>query len=322
MRFHAAFVGLSLVFASAGCASSHIAERTAPMEQANFAPDSNGNATAPISPESGLHAKNAEGLFQQSPLDAAKRDFVERAPEGFGIDRQSFDREGLPITDEQIAKVLDWHALLPAAARLSLLEARAVREWCTCGSWGTPDVRVEGTQWAVRPSTAEEVNAMRDELGKCGRVASVSTVPAMFLPYHADLGRCRYAAARANSDLMLIYAKSTRIVKFHNRLANLYPLIVGLALPGEETAIVTRVEGAIVDVRTGRVFACSQSTARTSDMSTVFTSSDEAREQLVDKTEREAVLALAKGIRDELEVTAAQPAPPAATAAPAKAAKE
>jgi hypothetical protein len=292
MRSLAASALFSCVFVAGGCASSSIAAREAPAADTSAAGDGEFLASGKVAAMGGV-------LFQAKA--------AEKRQDGFGLDRQSMDTEGLPVTDEQITRVLDWHALLPSQARVALMEARAVREWCTCGSWGMPDVRVEGTQWSVRPSVSEEVDAMRGELAKSGRVLSVATVPAMFLPLHADLARCRYAAARTSADVVLLYAKATRIVKFHNKLANFYPLILGLALPGEETAIVTRVEGALVDVRTGRVFAVSQATARRSDLSTVFTSSDEARELLVDATEREAVLALAKGIKDELDLVAATP---------------
>lgn len=284
MRSSLSLVLFSFVLVGSGCASGKIAAREAPAARADEAV--------------------AKDRDQWTALAEAK----EARGEGFGIDKQKVDADGLPVTDEQIAKVLDWHALIPAQARVALLEARSVREWYECGSWGYPQVQVVGSDWSVRPSVAEEVEAMKGELAKSNRVASVSTVPAMFLPVHADLARCRYAAARANSDLVLLYAKATRVVKFHNKLANFYPLVIGLALPGEETSIVSRVEGALVDVRTGRVFAVSQASARASDMSTVFTSSDEARAQLVEQTEREAVLALAKGIKGELDVVAASAA--------------
>ena len=285
MRLLSAFALFSCFLVASGCASSRLAPRDAPADSARADVDLPGTVTAGVLAE-----------------------VKQRREDGFGLDRQNMDTEALPVTDEQIAKVLEWRALLPAQARVSLLEARAIREWYTCGSWGYPDVHVEGTEWTVRPSASEEVDAVRVELAKSSRVASVSTVPAMFLPLHADLARCRYAAARANSDLTLIYAKTTRVVRFHNKLANFYPLIVGLALPGEETSIVARVEGALVDVRTGRVFAVSQASARASSVSTVFTSSDESNEALVETTEREAVLALAKGIKDELDVVGATPA--------------
>jgi hypothetical protein len=284
---------LSFVFAVGGCAS------TAPRENADQ-----------------IATNTAEG---DSPLAKARQDYEKR--DGFGLDKQNMDTEGLPVSDADIAKVLDWHALLPDRARVALLEARAVREWCTCGSWGSPDVRVEGTQWAVRPTPSEEVEAMRAELARSSRVSNASTVPAMLLPLHADLGRCRYTAARANSDLILLYAKATRVLRFRNNLANLYPTILGLLLPGEETQIVSRVEGALVDVRTGRVFAVSQATAKRSDASSPFTSSQEKRDELLEGAERDAVVSLAKGIREELESTPAC-APLMIVPAPGKAAHE
>ena len=246
-----------------------------------------------------------------TPMEAAKdqatatlRTTPQGYSAGFGMDKTVLDNEGRPVTDEEVGRLLDWRVALPKNARLALLEARAYREVYVCGSFGDPVRTVEGSEWAVHPATPEDVNAVRPELIASNRFDSVTTVPQIFLPARADLGRCRYAAARANADLVLLYAKATRVVRYHNRLANLYPLIVGLLLPGEETVVVTRVEGALVDARTGRVFAVAQGSNRGQDSSSPLAASDEGRRVLVDMTEQNALIELARNLRSELEASA------------------
>src|SRR5579871_4300386 len=240
----------TLVLLGAGCSSSHYAKEGAPERRP----------------------------MERSPLADAKETLRES---GFGIDRQVEDGEGRPVTDEEVARLLDWRVALPAHARLAVLEAQAYREYFISGCFGEPDVIVEGSDWSARPAPPEDVSTIRDELGTHGRFESVSTVPAIFLPARADLGRCRYAAARTNADLILLYAKATRVVRYHNKLANFYPLILGLLLPGEETVVVTRVEAALVDVRTARVFAVAQGQCRGEDASSPFAASDEGRRVLL-----------------------------------------
>jgi hypothetical protein len=219
---------------------------------------------------------------------------------GFGLDRQVYDNEGRPVTDEEVGRLLDWRVALPKNARIALLEARSYREYYNCG-WGEPDRRVEGAEWSAHPATPEDVDAVKGDLLASNRIESVTTVPSVFLPARADLGRCRYAAARANADLVLLYAKATREIRYRNKLANLYPLIVGLVLPGEETVVATRVEGALVDARTGRVFSVAQGSARGEDASSPLAASDEGRRILLDKTERDALVQLAKNLRADLD---------------------
>jgi hypothetical protein len=220
---------------------------------------------------------------------------------GFGMDKPVLDNEGRPISDEEVARLLDWRVALPKNALVALLEARAFREYYTCRAFGEPTRSIEGSDWSVHPSAPEDVNTMRPELTQASCFESVSTVPQIFLPAHADLGRCRYAAARANADLVLIYAKATRVIRYRNKLANFYPLIIGLVLPGEETTVVTRVEGALIDARTGRVFAVAQGSSRGHDSTSPLAASDEARHVLLDGTEHEALIDLARNIRETME---------------------
>jgi hypothetical protein len=223
---------------------------------------------------------------------------------GFGMDKPVLDNEGKPISDEEVARLLDWHVAVPRSAHVALLEARAFREYYTCHAIGDPSRTTEGNDWAVHPSAPEDVNAVRPELLQSSCFESVSTVPQIFLPAHADLGRCRYAAARANADLVLLYAKATRVIRYRNKLANFYPLIIGLVLPGEETTVVTRVEGALIDARTGRVFAVAQGSSRGHDSTSPLAASDEARHVLLDGTEHEALIDLARNIRGTMEAAA------------------
>jgi hypothetical protein len=239
------------------------------------------------------------GFALASPLTAAKAEATRAS--GFGLDKVVLDNEGRPVTDDEVQRLLDWRVAVPAHSRLALLEARAFREYYVSGAWGEPVRTVEGSEWAVHPADPEDVTAVQTTLAPSGRFESVTTVPSLFLPARADLGRCRYAAARANSDLVLLYAKATRVVRYHNKLANFYPLIVGLLLPGEETVVVTRAEGALVDARTGRVFAVAVGSSRGDDASSPLAASTEGRQHLLDATERDAVIDLARNLRADLD---------------------
>jgi hypothetical protein len=275
---HRLLVFISL-FAVSGCASYSVASAEAPSDE-----------------------RAVDGL--DSPMESAKQQA--KRENGFGLDKAVLDNEGKPVTDEEVGRLLDWRVAFPKNARLALLEARAFREYYRCGSWGQPERTVEGSDWAARPATPEDVKAVKEDLLASHLFESVSTVPAIFLPARADLGRCRYAAARANADLVLIYAKATREIRYHNRAANFYPLIIGLLLPGEETVVVTRVEGALVDARTGRVFAVAQGSSRGQDSSSPLASSDEGRRILLDGTEREALVELARNLKSELDAQASR----------------
>ncbi len=264
-------LSVGVVIASSGCSASMTVKDEAPSEETqNTTLDTNGGI--PMPPRA-----------------------------GFGMDKPVLDNEGKPISDEEVARLLDWRVSLPKSAHVALLEARAFREYYTCRTFGDPTRATEGAEWSVHPSAPEDVSTMRPELVQSSCFETVSTVPQIFLPSHADLGRCRYAAARANADLVLIYAKATRLIRYRNKLANFYPLIIGLVLPGEETVVVTRVEGALVDARTGRVFAVAQGSGRGHDSSSPLAASDEARHVLLDGTEREALIDLARNIRGDMD---------------------
>src|SRR2546423_1420299 len=137
----------SAVFALCGCSSSAVMKAEAPD-----------SATIEVT---------------GSPMESAK--LVDKAREsGFGLDRQVLDNEGRPVTDEEVNRLLDWRVALPKNGRLALLEARAFREYYYCGSFGEPSRTVEGSEWAVRPATPEDVKSVRDDLMGSGRFESVT----------------------------------------------------------------------------------------------------------------------------------------------------
>jgi hypothetical protein len=235
--------------------------------------------------------------------------------EGFGFDRP-LGAHGPSEAD--VARLLDRRLDLKVPARLACVEAQGQREYVVACAFGGPDVYHERTEWTVRPAAPRSLEAIRKALDPTARspeeagewpevatpkraaFASINAVPGLFLPGQGDLGKVRYAAARVGADTLLVYARSTRVYTFRNGLANLYPTLVGLLLPGNERIVVSRVEGAIVDVRSGHVFCVAQGESRVDESSSPLLGSNDDERQEVEQAETEAALAMTRDLAREL----------------------
>jgi hypothetical protein len=219
--------------------------------------------------------------------------------------------------------VLERRIAFPQAARVAAIEAESRREWVQVPSWGSVTTSIEVGGYAVRPATPEDADALRRELGLGGGpgcepeakpcpIVDLNTVPSLFLPNRADLARVRYAAARVGSEVVLVYARATRIHEYRNGLANFYPTLVGLFLPGDSTLAIARVEGALVDARTGVVYAVAQGAGRADGSGNIFSTSRERSRKLAEEAEKAAIGEMARALRARLaslDTAPAQKAP-------------
>ena len=236
---------------------------------------------------------------------------------GYGFDRPLPGSSQSSPSDADVARLLDAKLPLYAPARLACVEAQSRREYVNAVFFGDPTVVSNDSAWTVRPSTPGSLKAIRRALDPTARgadggdwpsikeprrhvFASITSIPSMFLPGRGDLGKVRYAAARVGCDAVLVYARATRVYTYRNGLANLYPTLIGLALPGNERIVVSRVEGAIVDVRTGHVFCVAQGEARVDESSSPLFGSSEDERQSVEEAETDAALNMTKDLAREL----------------------
>ncbi|MCA8922232.1 MAG: hypothetical protein KDD82_10515, partial [Planctomycetes bacterium] len=86
-------------------------------------------------------------------------------------------------------------------------------------------------------------------------------IPSFLLPTQPGLFAIRQAAGGLGSEVVLVLGRRGRVLKGRNACALLYPLLVGLLLPAEETRAWTRYEAALIDVRSGGVLAVAQGEA-------------------------------------------------------------
>ncbi|MEZ6189307.1 MAG: hypothetical protein R3F62_30430, partial [Planctomycetota bacterium] len=91
--------------------------------------------------------------------------------------------------------------------------------------------------------------------------AQVQAIPS-FLLGDASLPAIRAAAAGIGCEVVLVYARRTRVLEGHNACAALYPLLVGFLLPAEEVRVTARTEAALLDVASGGVLAVGQGEGR------------------------------------------------------------
>jgi hypothetical protein len=283
---------------------------------------------APQALTSSIMGKLGSGVVLARQMDAeahfaqkqAQGEPLRPGQPGYGFDRPLANHGQLDQpTDADVARLLDARQTLRAPARLACVEAQSRFEYVHSSFFGEPIVTATNSGWSVRPPTPADLRSIRVALDPTAReslaeedewpsvaapqrhvFASITAIPGLFLPGQGDLGKVRYAAARIGCDALLVYARATRVYTFRNGLANLYPTLVGLALPGNERIVVTRVEGAIVDVRTGHVFCVAQGESRQeASSSPLFASSDDER-RMVEASEAEAALRMTQDLSREL----------------------
>ena len=157
---------------------------------------------------------------------------------------------------------------LPVPASLAAVELAAFTERGDLG-WGGR-VEWEPSPWSaqLRAPTSDVVDRLRGgltvkPLSPAGGpdllpFSQVVAIPSFLLPSQSTLTGVRQAAAGIGCEVVLVLGRRTRLLEGNNGFAALYPLLVGLALPGSETRAWCRYEAALLDVRSGAVLAVAQ----------------------------------------------------------------
>lgn len=157
---------------------------------------------------------------------------------------------------------------LPVPASLAAVELAAFSEHGDLG-WGGR-VEWEPSPWSarLRAPASDVVDQLRGGLiveprtplggPNLSPFSQVVAIPSFLLPSSSTLTGVRQAAAGIGCDVVLVLGRRTRLLEGNNGFAALYPLLVGLVLPGSETRAWCRYEVALLDVRSGAVLAVAQ----------------------------------------------------------------
>jgi hypothetical protein len=269
---------------------------------------------------------DAEGDFARPPaqdeLDAEGRfvPFDRRLPPAAPIPHYP-----APINPKQLGRLLDERPTLHALGRLACVEVAGVREYVAIGSWGKHSYSSDDATWQVRPAQPTVLNVVRRALGASPipehekdawprpsvlptqlPFASIVAVPSMLLPRSGDLMRLRLAGARVGAEAILVLVRSTRVYRYHNAAANLYPLLVGLLLPARSEVAVSRVEAAIVGVRSGHVYAVATGDTRMEETGFLLLRNREDSRRMAEEAEAAATLLMAADLNREMASLEAQ----------------
>lgn len=291
----------TLALLGGGCSSAPLDEAPPPSVLAELQLDEGGAlALGPAEPSFAPRGHDAEGSFAR------------RAPQR--IPSRSLD----PSSDAALGRLLDQQPVLRGALRLACLEVRGTREYVSVDCFGDQDLDQDTAGFWARPVPPQQLSLLRSALQRPSiRVpgepwpavekgpthppfGAIVGVPSMLLPQSGSLRQLRLAAARVQAEVVLVLTRSTRVYRYHNSLANLYPLVVGLALPAREEVAVSRVEAALVGVRTGHVFAVAVGEARCEETGWLLTRGREDSRRLAVEAEASATLAMTRDLSSEI----------------------
>jgi hypothetical protein len=300
----APLAALSLL--GAGCSSTPLDETPPPSALEGLQLE---DAGAPLSlaPEEPSFAPrrghDAEGGFARRPATVA-------GPPSQGTrDRTS---------DAALAQLLDERPVLRGPVRLACLEVRGAREYVSVDCFGDQDFDQDHVGFWARSVPPAQLAVLRAALDRSSLpepiqgwpeveaapthppFSAIVGVPSMLLPSGGSLRQLRLAAARVRAEAVLVLTRSTRVYRYHNSLANLYPLVIGLALPAREEVAVSRVEAALVSVRTGHVFAVATGEARYEETGWLLTRGREDSRQMAVAAEASATSAMTRDLSREI----------------------
>ena len=266
-------------------------------EEPSFAPRRAEDAEGSFAPR---HAGDAEGSFaRRRPLPARPRPLD-------------------PSSDAALAQLLDQRPVLRGPTRLACLEVRGTREYVSVDCFGDQDLDQDYATFWARSVPPAQLRVLRAALDRASLpeptqgwpeveaapthppFGAVVGVPSMLLPTSGSLRQLRLAAARVGAEAVLVLTRSTRVYRYHNSLANLYPLVIGLALPAREEVAVSRVEAALVGVRTGHVFAVATGEARAEESGWLLTRGREDSRRMAVSAEASATSAMTRDLSREI----------------------
>lgn len=281
-------------------------------------------------PPSGLIALalGADALTAESPLGQPSDPWPGEASTPSHDAEGSFARKALrplrpqrvvdPTSDAALARLLDQRPVLRGPARLACIELRGAREYVAVDCFGDQDYDQEASPFWARTVPPAQLGVLRGALQRSALptppqgwpeveavpthapFASILSVPSMLLPRSGSLRELRLAAARVRCEVVLILTRSTRVYRYHNGLANLYPFVIGLALPAREEVAVSRVEAALVGVRSGHVFAVATGEARCEESGWLLLRGREDSRAMADRAEEDATYAMSRDLSREI----------------------
>lgn len=284
----------------AGCSSTPLDEAPPPSALEGLQLEDAGPPLALAPREPARRGHDAEGSFARRPQPEPARRPLD------------------PSSDAALARLLDQRPVLRGPIRLACLEVRGAREYVSVDCFGDQDTDEDYASFWARSVPPAQLSLLRAALDRAAlpepvqgwpEVEAAPThppfgaivgVPSMLLPQSGSLRQLRLAAARVGAEAVLVLTRSTRVYRYHNSLANLYPLVIGLALPAREEVAVSRVEAALVGVRTGHVFAVATGEARCEESGWLLTRGREDSRQMALSAEASATSAMTRDLSREI----------------------
>lgn len=169
----------------------------------------------------------AASLLLVAGCSALERQFA--FPEGEGLARYL----AAPIGESDVADALERRSTVALPARLAVFE-------------------FEHTDPDLAPRTNRHVEVLIDRLAADeGRFPSVARISSLLLDGPPELLRLRHAAARSQSDLLLVTEVDRRVESRPTALVFLNLLLIGLVIPSEELTVEIRVQGHLIETDDG-----------------------------------------------------------------------
>lgn len=189
-----------------------------------------------------------------------KSDMYHRMYESNVIEESPFAEDQEIISNEAIDRILSSTLMLPEKGKLSIIRFSENRRW----------------RWSEELTELDEkiMSEFVNTLLSSKRLENVSYIPTMLVPQKMTISRMRGAAARTQSNLLLIYRTSTQTYEKTRLLGK------------DETKAYSTVEAILMDIRTGII---PFSSIKTETFTAVKTAEDLDFYETIQKAEQQAV---------------------------------
>jgi hypothetical protein len=144
------------------------------------------------------------------------------------IEESLFKEDQEVISNEAIDKILSSKIILPEKGKMSILRFSDRQRWF---------------YWSEELSQLDEqiTSEFKNKIQTSKRLEQVSFIPSMIIPKQMTISQMRAAAARMQSNFLLVYRTSTRTYEKYRFLGQ------------DETKAYSTVEAILMDVRTGTI---------------------------------------------------------------------
>ncbi len=196
------------------------------------------------------------------------------------------------LTDTEIRNVLERRPTSPFPARLAYVRIQAP---------GYRSYRVESFgygAYSIVTTKDIETDAHFERLERWPMIKATAPLSRILIPSKLRTDKeLRMAAAKLHADMLLVYTLDTVFrVKDHD-IGPLGLLTLGF-LPNQEAKVTTTASAVIFDVRNGFVYGLAESTARETQMASIWVSSD-----AVEDSRKKAETKAFEQLLDEMAVT-------------------